>query len=138
MIYTALNGAHVEGTIWSPGPKTGTIWVLRPDGTAAVVNATKAEEVEYAAPQYLQPVAPAVMEVVTEILIRYRVLRRQLEPILGTLVPASPDHTLALKLDADNEAAKRSRAPYIEAHGGRAPISDVRFKKLSQEDRTDG
>jgi hypothetical protein len=38
MKYESLGGHQLECEPWSPGPLSGTIWALRPDGTPVVVS----------------------------------------------------------------------------------------------------
>jgi hypothetical protein len=38
MMYESLAGPMLEAEPWSPGPLSGTIWALRPDGTPLVIH----------------------------------------------------------------------------------------------------
>ncbi|MFE7797026.1 hypothetical protein [Nocardia sp. NPDC057440] len=134
MIYTDLTGRTVEGSVWSAGPKDKTIWVIGPDGEAVVVNPTKAEQVEYTAPHYLPPVPDSAIEVAQEILDRYRSDMDMLRPILGNTTPVSPDYKVAAEIIKMAEAAEASRKPFIEAHGGRKPISDERLRQIAAKE----
>jgi hypothetical protein len=133
LIYKDLAGHTQEGFVWSPGPRDKTIWVLRPDGTAVVVNPTKREQVEYTAPQYLQSVPDNAVAVAQDILDTYREAKRELQG-LGNITPASPDHSVAAAIIRAAELAQQSRKPFIEAHGGRAPISDKRFREIAGQE----
>lgn len=49
--FTDINGTHVDGEIWSMGPKAKTLWVLGPDGPA-VVHVETHRQVKYVIPTY--------------------------------------------------------------------------------------
>lgn len=130
MKYRNLAGCEVEGEIWSAGPRDKTLWVLRPDGTGAVVNPTKGVEVEYEHPQLVPSPHPALREIAEH----WEDVRKQLSPILGHLTPIGPDAPYVTATIKQIEESQSSRTPFIEAHGGRLPISDKRLRALAKDE----
>lgn len=133
MEYTDLMGRKVAGEVWCQGPRDKTIWVIRPNGTAAVVNPTKRVEVEYEAPVFIPPVASNLLELAEKVNADHKAIRKELAA-LGPITFLSPELELASAILKHADAADKSRLPFINAHGGRAPISDKRLREIAAEE----
>jgi len=135
--YQALSGEWLEGSPVGPGPKARTVWVMRPDQTFAVVQpatgANHGTEVEWDQPQFLEPVPRQVEDFAREIVDRHRELVLTFRQCGIETTPAGPEYEAAVAILKQAEAARASRTPFINAHGGNKAISDKRFKELSGE-----
>lgn len=134
MIYTDLQGNRHEGEVWSLGPIANTVWVVRDDGHAAVVHATKLAEVEYEQPQRLRPPPAEAVKIAKDIEDRYRSVQALFRDMGLTTTPVGPEWEMAQAVLNLNDRAQESRLPYINAHGGKNPVGEAKFKSLKKLD----
>lgn len=131
--YVDLNSQTVEGTVWCEGPKDKTVWVIRPDGSCAVVNPTKGVEMAYEQPQWVSPIPEEVLQLAKDVLEGYAHAKRDLSG-LGHIQPIGQDYVIAATLLRHQREFDKARKPFLEGHAGRASVSTKRLRELAKED----
>lgn len=149
MNYTATDGQTRVATVWSRGPLYGTVWAVQPDGTPVLIQATKRVEIPYTMPQWTAQIPPELEAQAQEVVDQYRAVQREFSDLGLITEPAGPDFPTAALILRHAELARKSRLPFINAHGPtqrdekipyegapqlRNSPSDAAMKKLFKED----
>lgn len=135
MRYKDLLGNSVSGVVWSPGAKVNHVWVLRPNGTAALVKVDPKnghKEVEYTPPRRGVDIPPEVRRM-AEGVMRDAEEGRQALKELGA-IPIGPEIEAAKYILRAVDQAEKARTPFINARGGNQAVSDKRLIELSKEE----
>jgi len=127
MKYTDLAGREVSGDVWSQGPKLGTVWVRKPLGDFAVVNASKKTEVEYTAPPVPASVPHPMVEQAVRVHSEWETIRKQFAA-LGPVTPLDADVVAAGQFLRIHERCQRDRLPFINAHGPQPKKEDIPYQ----------
>lgn len=136
MKYKALDGSTGECEIWGPGPKDRTVWAIRrSDGKAIVLKTSGSTrtEIEYETPPVIAAPPKHAVDLAREVVDRYKEAMDLFRPILGPTTPMDPDYTVAVVILEMADRAEKSRTPFINARGGKAPISDKRLREMMDE-----
>lgn len=113
--YTALDGQLTQGTIWCEGPKDKTLWVIRQDGSCAVViPGEPGKEVEYAHPERPECIYPReIIDTAREVLEGYATAQKDLAG-LGYVQPIGQDYAVAAAIVSAYNRSQKARQPYLD------------------------